>query len=84
MCHGSSLSGGGGGSSGSNDLIRSVLIKDPSAPSVEGGLEGVSTDWRPGESFGGDIGIQERIGEGLKKGSDNRVREKRIHLQAKM
>lgn len=84
VCHGSSLSGGGGGSSSTSDPIRFALIKDPSAPSVEGVLEGVSTDWRPGESFAGGIGIQERIGKGLKKGSDSRIWEKKIYSQAKM
>lgn len=53
VCHGTSLTEaageGLGVQGGSNDLIKSVLFKNHSVPSVESGLEGLGTDWRPRE-----------------------------------
>lgn len=40
VCHGSSLSGCSAESGGTSDLIRFVLFKDHSVPSVKSGLEG--------------------------------------------
>lgn len=48
--------------SGSNDLIKCVLLKNHSVASVESGLEGVGTDWRPREWFGGGVEIQNKLG----------------------
>lgn len=72
------------GTGGSSDLIRFMLFKDHSVPSVENGLKGVGTDWRPGGWFGGGIEIQESIKKGLNKGHDSRLQEKRMDPQAKI